>query len=125
MKPTPKPPVAIEEDDWLVPLVKPGDASIDAKGTTATVKITCPQGCAGDLELVPLVATQSAKAKRKLKPLARKHFTAKPGKRTTIKLKLGKKARKALRRARRAKLRIVYTTPVKRTQTLTLKLRRR
>ena len=121
-KPAPKPPVS-DDDLELVPLVQPDSAKLDASGKTATVTVTCGSGCAGTASIIAGGSGARAAAS---KPLASAKFRVPAGKKAAkVRVKLGAKARKKLRRARSAKLRLAFTKPAKRTQTLALKLPRR
>lgn len=128
--PTPAPTPVAEEEDWLVPLVPAKGATVSKDGKTAAVKVTCASGCAGEIALIPLTGGKAGRAgaapKRGPKALAKKRFTlaAAPGART-IKLKLPAKARKALKKAKKAKLKITFTEPQRSVKTLTVKLPRR
>lgn len=119
-QPAPKPPApsALDEDDWLVPLVAQSSAKVDAKG--ATVTVTCAAGCAGTASVVASGTSARAAA---VKPLATARFTAPAGKPTKVRVKLGAKARRKLRRSRRATLRLSFTKPTRRTQTVRLRVR--
>ena len=121
-KPAPKPPA--DEDDWLVPLVQQSSAKVDASGSSASVTVTCATGCSGDIELVPLT-TGGARAAAKPKAIAKARFRVPAGKPTKVRLKLGREARRALRRTRRAQLRLTFARPVRRTQTIAVRLPRR
>lgn len=118
--PAPKPPVS-EDDDFLVPLVQPDSAKLDASGKTATVTVTCGGGCAGTASIV--AGSGGGARAAASKPLASAKFRVPAGKKATkVRVKLGAKARRKLRRARSAKLRLAFTKPTKRTQTLKLRL---
>lgn len=120
----PKPPAASDEDDWLVPLVQEGSAKLDASGKTATVTVTCGGGCSGTASIVAGGGGGARAAAAK--PLASAKFRVPAGKKAArVRIKLGAQARRKLRRARSAKLRLAFVKPVRRTQTLSLKLPRR
>lgn len=122
-KPAPKPPVA-EDDLELAPLVEQGSAKLDASGKNATVTVTCGGGCAGTASIIAGGAGGARAAASR--PLASAKFRVPAGRKATkVRVKLGAKARKKLRRARSAKLRLAFTKPSKRTQTLALRLPRR
>ena len=117
----PKPPVA-DDDEFLIPLIEPGSAKVDASGKTATVTVTCGGGCAGTASVIAGGPGARAAAS---KPLASARFRVPAGrKKARVRIKLGSAARRKLRRARSAKLRLAFTKPTRRTQTLALKLRR-
>ena len=116
----PKPPVA-DDDDWLVPLVQQGSAKVDPGARTASVTVTCGGGCSGTASVV--AAARGARAAAS-KPIASARFRVPAGKPTKVRVKLGAKARRSLRRSRRATLRLVFTKPTRRTRTVPLKLRR-
>ena len=120
-KAPPKPPAA-DDDLELVPLVQKGSATVDASGKVATVTVTCGGGCAGTASVI--AGGRGARAAA-AKPLARAKFRVPAGKKKArVRIKLGAAARMRLRRARSAKLRLAFTKPTRRTQTLALKLRR-
>ncbi|HEX8120037.1 MAG TPA: hypothetical protein VF549_02120 [Solirubrobacteraceae bacterium] len=81
-------------DDIFIPL--PGAAKLDPSAASANVGIVCPAGCTGTAVATPLARGARASA---AKPLARARFTARPGVRTTIRLRFGAAARRAIRRA--------------------------
>ena len=121
-KAPPKPPVA-DDDLELVPLVEQGSAKVDASGKTATVTVTCTGGCSGTASVI---AGSSGARAAAAKPLASARFRVPAGKRKVrVRVKLGAKARRSLRRARGAKLRLSFVKPTRRTQTLKLTLPRR
>jgi hypothetical protein len=116
--PPPAPPA--QDDDWLVPLVASTSASLTS--TTASVKVTCPAGCAGTASVLPAGSARAAAAKRR--PLASQRFRVKPGRKAaTVRVTLGRKARSRLRRSGRATLQLTFTSPKRRTQTIALRRR--
>jgi hypothetical protein len=91
--PLPDPPDS--DDDLFVPL--PGSAKLAPSGASASVAVLCPTGCTGTAVATPLARGARAAAARKA--LARTRFAAKPGRRTTVRLRFGARARRAVRRA--------------------------
>jgi hypothetical protein len=80
----------------------PGTASADAKGSTVSFTAACPAGCSGTAALtVPHAGASAAKAR----PLATLRFTVKAGTHK-VRLRVPKKAARALRRARGGRLAI-------------------
>lgn len=86
-------------DDLLVPLVPASAAKADAKGSTVSFTASCPSGCAGTAGLSVGAAKASAR-----KPAATMRFSVKAGKPRTVKLRLPKKAARALRRTGKGRL---------------------
>lgn len=82
-------------EDLFIPL--PGSARLAPSGARATVTVVCPTGCQGTAVARP--AGARARAAGAAKPLARTRFRAKPGVETVVALRLGARARRAVRRA--------------------------
>ncbi|HYI35239.1 MAG TPA: hypothetical protein VEX39_01430 [Thermoleophilaceae bacterium] len=98
-----KEPTAAEIDELLVPLVPAKAAKADAKGSTVSLTASCPTGCAGTAALTVAGAKASGAAKARM-PVATMRFKVKAGMPRLVKLRLPKKAARALRRARKGKL---------------------
>jgi hypothetical protein len=81
-------------DDLFIPL--PSGGRLDPSAASASLRVLCPAGCTGTAVATPLSRGARAAAAR---PLARARFTAKPGVKTTIRLRFGARARRAIRRA--------------------------
>ena len=119
--PEPKPAEHDDMEDLIVPL--PARANLDASGSQATVGVLCRTGCSGTAVATPLSRGARAAA---AKALARARFTAKPGRSTTIRLRFGTKARRAIRRAGgiRVALSVRPNGGVPQRRTITLRIRR-
>jgi len=112
-------------DDLLVPLVPASAAKTDAKGSSVSFTASCPSGCAGSATLT-VGGGAKASAKRG-KPAATLRFGVKAGKPRTVKLRMPKKAARALRRARTGRLAVTLKPRRGKsvTRTLTVKVPKR
>ncbi|HEX5911081.1 MAG TPA: hypothetical protein VFY44_11350 [Thermoleophilaceae bacterium] len=98
-----KTPASENLDELLVPLVPAKAATADAKGSTVSLTASCPTGCAGTAALTVAGAKASAAGKAR-KPVATMRFRVKAGKPRLVKLRVPKKAARALRKAGKGKL---------------------
>ncbi|HEU4975914.1 MAG TPA: hypothetical protein VFT50_12545 [Baekduia sp.] len=117
-KPTPPE----SDDDLLVPLVPQGKASLSKDGGKASFSVSCSAGCSGTATLTAGTGRGGVRAARAAKALARTRFTVPKGATRRVTLKLGAKARRAVRRAHGARI-VVRTTSAGRRSTKTLVVR--
>jgi hypothetical protein len=122
------PPQPAPDDDLLVPLVPQRKAKLSRDGSRASFSVSCPAGCTGSASLTAGTGATPRAASAKVKtakPLARVTFKVAKGKTRRVTLRLGRKARRAVRRAGGARVVVRITTGGKRTtKTLTLRLPR-
>lgn len=119
--PAPKPDP--EDDDWLVPLVPAAKASLSQTAAKASFSVSCAAGCTGTASLTAGTGAKASTAARKRpKPLARASFKLAKGQTKRVTLKLGAKARRAVKKAGGARV-VVRTVAGGKATTKTLKLR--
>lgn len=121
-----KEPTAAEIEKLLTPLIPAKAAKADAKGSTVSLTASCPTGCAGTAALTVTGAKASGAAKAR-KPVATLRFKVKAGKPRLVKLRLPKKAARALRKAGKGKLAITLKPKRGRTvkKTVAVRVKRR
>ena len=103
----PKPaPLPEDDDDLFIPL--PGSAKLAPGNASATVAVLCPTGCKGTATATPKGGRARSAA---AKALARTRFTARPGVRTTVRLRFPNRARRAIRRAGGVKIALDVAPP--------------
>lgn len=112
---------APDDDDWLVPLVPAAKASLSSNARKASFSVACAGGCTGTATLTAGTGP-GARAAKARKPLAKTSFKVAKGRTRRVTLKLGGKARRAVKRAGGARV-VVRTRAGGKTTTTTLKLR--